>query len=66
MTIGALVRETILLKRAYECDHEWVHHSETEDQCVRCTVIATPEGKKYLASRRSAGPRTDDRPTEKA
>ena len=49
MTVGGLVRETIALKRAYTCEHEWKPLNAGEDQCQRCTVIATPEGKESLA-----------------
>ncbi len=48
--VGGLVRETILLARANRCDHEWVSYSGTEEQCTRCAVIATEEGKKELAA----------------
>jgi len=46
--IGALVQQTLAMKRAIECDHAWVKLNDTEDQCSVCTTIATPEGKRYL------------------
>ena len=48
MTVGAVVRETILLQQAFRCSHEWGPYSATEEQCVLCTIIATPEGKRRL------------------
>jgi hypothetical protein len=50
--IGLLVRETIALRRAYDCEHAWQPLSDASDgaqQCSRCGVIATPEGKRELA-----------------
>lgn len=52
MTVGQLVRETLQLQRALLCDHDWkpfAGESNTE-QCARCEVVATPEGKKHLAA----------------
>lgn len=49
MIVGQVVRETLALKRALECEHEWATHSTTEEQCKRCLVIATAEGKATLA-----------------
>ena len=49
MNVGIVVRETIQLQRAYACEHKWVPLNETEEQCSRCSIIATPEGKTYLA-----------------
>jgi hypothetical protein len=46
--IGAIVRETILMQRVKNCQHEWKKLNETEDQCCNCTVIATENGKKNL------------------
>lgn len=48
--IGLLVRETVALKRAFECEHEWAPYvhalpSNPEDQCSKCGIIATPAGK---------------------
>lgn len=48
MDIFALVRETVGLRRAYDCAHEWVKASETEQQCARCGILATPLGKENL------------------
>ena len=52
--IGLLARETILLRRSYDCAHEWVPYAQEqpgsqEEQCVKCTIIATPEGKQHHA-----------------
>ncbi len=47
--IGLLARETIGLMRAYRCQHEWVRLNDQEEQCTRCTIIATQDGKKTLA-----------------
>ena len=49
MIVGAVVRQTIQLRRAYDCSHAWVKDSPTEDRCTECGVIATEEGKKNLA-----------------
>lgn len=46
--IGGLVRETIALRRAYDCTHAWKPLNAGEDQCSKCAVIATPEGKVNL------------------
>ena len=59
MTVGGLVRETVLLRRAYDCDHDWQPYAEPvppppsvgtgpAEQCTKCTVIVTAEGKKNL------------------
>ncbi len=48
MEVFKMVRETILLKRAAECPHEWEPLNEREEQCKLCAGIATPEGKKNL------------------
>jgi len=48
MTVGQIVVQTIRTKRALECTHEWVKLNDTEDQCKRCGVIATEEGKRNL------------------
>jgi hypothetical protein len=39
--IGSLVRETILLKRAQLCEHDWVklNKNDVEYQCNKCTII---------------------------
>lgn len=55
--IGLLVRGTILLKRAQQCDHEWKRINETEEQCQKCTVIVTEAGKKHLAHLREVSER---------
>lgn len=47
--IGLLVRDTIALRRAYDCEHDWQRYNETEEQCNRCLVIVTPAGKENLA-----------------
>lgn len=49
MTIGRLVSDTIQLRRAYSCDHDWRKFSDTEEQCHKCGVICTEDGKKNLA-----------------
>ena len=49
MNVGFLVRHTILLQRVYLCDHEWGYLNDSEEQCVRCSVIATLQGKDHLA-----------------
>jgi len=52
IVIGLLARETILLRRAYSCEHDWkpiLGSPLGEEQCIRCTVIVTPEGKAKLA-----------------
>ncbi len=49
MIVGILVAETIALMRVYRCPHQWEKHSDTEDRCVRCGIIATEDGKKTLA-----------------
>lgn len=46
--IGLLVRETILLRQAYTCNHVWKTLNAQEEQCGNCTIIATPEGKAKL------------------
>ncbi len=50
--IGLLVRETILLRRAYGCEHSWEKTKECkepdEEQCIKCTIVATKEGKVNL------------------
>jgi len=54
MNVAALCIDTIRLRSAYDCEHDWQRFSETEDQCTRCSVIATPDGKvklKQLADR---------------
>jgi hypothetical protein len=40
--VGAIVRETILLRRAIDCAHEW-HPTTTigSEACARCGVVAT-------------------------
>lgn len=48
MDIFALVRETVALRRAYDCTHRWVKATETEEQCACCGILATPEGKANL------------------
>lgn len=48
MDIFALVRETVGLRRAYDCTHAWVKASGTEEQCARCGILATPIGKENL------------------
>ncbi len=52
--IGLLVRETILMARVFRCAHTWTKHSEAEDQCSKCGVLATPEGKAELERRQNA------------
>lgn len=47
--IGLLVRDTIALRRAFDCKHDWKSINETEEQCSHCLVIATPAGKENLA-----------------
>lgn len=47
--IGLLARETIALRRAYDCEHVWQSWNAAEDTCCKCGVIATPDGKKALA-----------------
>ncbi len=58
MNVTAVVMDTIRLRRAYDCErdglHEWKAVTPTEEQCQRCSIIATPEGKKSLA-RMAAG-----------
>ncbi len=48
-TVGQIVQETIALKRALACSHEWQTHTATEDRCDNCGVCATPQGKAHLA-----------------
>lgn len=48
MDVAALVIDTIRLRRAYDCAHDWQRLNETEEQCSKCTIIATPDGKKHL------------------
>jgi hypothetical protein len=48
VNVFALVRETVALRRAYDCTHSWVKATETEEQCAHCGVIATAEGKANL------------------
>jgi len=48
MDIFALVRETVGLRRAYDCTHAWVKASGTEEQCTQCGILATPIGKENL------------------
>ncbi len=50
MTIGALIAETLAMKRAAECEHDWARLNDTEEQRSRCTVIATEQDKKNLAA----------------
>jgi ribosomal protein S27AE len=52
--VGKLVRETIQLRRSYDCKHEWTRINEKEEQCSRCGVIVTEEGKKNLERMASA------------
>jgi hypothetical protein len=47
--IAGLVRETILLRRAFDCEHVWASSDRPgEETCTRCTVSVTPEGKVEL------------------
>ena len=60
MTIAGLVIETIALRRAYDCTHDWQPYAEpnpptvstdpTEpaERCTQCGIIATAKGKKNL------------------
>ena len=48
MIVGKTVVQTIKLKRVYECNHVWEKLNDTEDQCKKCGVIVTENGKKYL------------------
>jgi hypothetical protein len=48
MTVGQLVIQTLQLQRTLACDHAWDKHSDTEEQCKHCKVIATPRGKEHL------------------
>lgn len=48
MNVFALVRETVALRRAYDCAHRWVKATEAEEQCAHCGVIATAVGKANL------------------
>lgn len=57
MIVGLLVRETIALKRALRCEHDWTPLNETEDRCRLCGVIATEEGKQALARIAARGER---------
>jgi hypothetical protein len=47
--IGLLARETILLRRAYDCAHQWEPREPGWERCVRCGIEATPDGKAHLA-----------------
>jgi hypothetical protein len=45
-TVGHLVRETVLLRRSYDCDHKWVALPAAdpptqfpEEQCSCCSFI---------------------------
>ncbi len=57
MIVGQLVRETLAISRAMVCEHDWKVHNEREDQCEKCGVIATPEGKAHLARLTQKPPR---------
>lgn len=48
MEVGMLVRSSLMILRAKSCDHVWVKLNDEEDQCQKCTVIATEAGKKNL------------------
>lgn len=48
MNVFFLARETVALRRAYDCTHEWVRVNETEEQCSRCGLVATEAGKANL------------------
>lgn len=55
MSVGQIVRQAIQYMRVMECVHVWVRLNdtdqwgdETEDQCLKCGIIATAEGKKNL------------------
>src|SRR5574343_1441647 len=49
MLVSQIVSQTIGLRRALRCAHEWQYFNATEDQCTKCGVLATEEGKKNLA-----------------
>ena len=53
MIVAGIVMDTIRLRRAYDCErdqlHEWKPVTPTEEQCQRCSIIATAEGKESLA-----------------
>lgn len=39
--VGGLVRQSLILKRASECHHDWsIELTGGEVQCSRCTLIA--------------------------
>lgn len=49
MLVGQVCAQAIRLKRMLDCPgHEWVRLNDDEDQCRRCGVIATEEGKRNL------------------
>jgi len=47
--IGQIVNHMVRMRRVHECEHEWKDIGGGEEQCTRCTIIATPEGKVNLA-----------------
>lgn len=53
MEVGFVARANILLMRAQNCDHVWKRINDTEEQCEKCTVIVTEEGKQRLAAQRA-------------
>lgn len=48
MDVAAVVIDTIRVQRAYDCTHDWQRLNEKEEQCTKCTIIATPDGKVRL------------------
>lgn len=53
MSVFAVITETIALRRAYDCEHDWrpvegIGGREPEEQCALCAVIATVSGKENL------------------
>jgi hypothetical protein len=49
MHIFQIARETVFLARAYKCvPHDWERLNATEEQCKKCGIIATEQGKSHL------------------